>query len=483
MSRPTYLKPFSRPKNTQKALWIIGGLLAYAIIALLIAIYAYRQARAFFATYNVTAMQGVAIVNTQTPVLDAQGQAIPNQETSEASTSRPDMAGPAAQPWDGASPVTVLVMGLDYGDWSADREGPSRTDTMILMTMDPLTKTAGVLNIPRDLWVNIPGFGYGKINTAYYLGEANQLPGGGPALAIKTVENLLGVPINYYAQVDFFAFEKFIDIIGGVLVNVEQEMTIDPIGSGNTIVLSPGEHRLYGAEALAYARARYTEGGDFDRARRQQEVLLEIRRRVFKPEVFPTLLARAPEIYQELSSGIRTNMSFDEAIQLGLVAKEIPREAIRMATIAPPDQVLFAKSPDGTQDILKPIPDKIRETRDFVFGAAIRPMAQGVDSADLMRQEGARISVLNGTWVEGLASATQQYLNTLGANVVQAANAGESPASCVVYDYTGNPYTLRYLVELMEIPPNNIYSRYNPASEVDVEVILGASWANANPLP
>jgi LCP family protein required for cell wall assembly len=131
-------------------------------------------------------------------------------------------------------------MGLDYGDWSADREGPSRTDTMILFTVDPLSKTAGMLNIPRDLWVNIPGFGYDKINTAFFLGEANKLPEGGPGLAIKTVEQLLGVPINYYAQIDFQAFETFIDKIDGVEIDVPYEMKIDPIGKYNTITLEPG---------------------------------------------------------------------------------------------------------------------------------------------------------------------------------------------------------------------------------------------------
>jgi LCP family protein required for cell wall assembly len=482
MTQKRFSKHQRAPNSKAFFLWIGAGAVLFTILTVVVAFFAFRQARAFFAAYDVTEMQGIALSKTATPAMDEQGQPLPTQDPALAPQERPVIEGPAAQPWDGASPVTVLVMGLDYGDWSADREGPSRTDTMILLTMDPLTMTAGVLNIPRDLWVNIPGFGYGKINTAYYLGEANQLPGGGPGLAIKAVEGLLGVPINYYAQVDFYAFVKFIDIIDGILVNVEQEIKIDPIGSGNTIILTPGQHRLYGPEALAYARARYTDGGDFDRARRQQEVLLEIRRRVFKPEVFPTLLTRAPEIYQELSGGIHTNMSFDEAIQLGLVAKDITKEAIRLASIAPPDQVLFAKSPDGTQDILKPISDKIRETRDYIFGAAIQPAAQG-ESVELMRAEAARISVLNGTWVEGLASSTQQYLAAQGANVIQAANAGDSPQYCVVYDYTGNPYTVQYLVDLMGIPPSNIYSSYNPASEVDVEIVLGASWANANPLP
>lgn len=476
----------NQPKPSKRisfALPVVAG--AFILIAILLGTAAYRQAKNFFATYNVTDLQGLALVNTSTPALDAQGQPVPTVDPAlaEASTPVPKVEGPTAQPWDKASPVTVLVMGLDYGDWSTERDGPSRTDTMILLTMNPTTMTAGVLNIPRDLWVNIPGFGYGKINTAYYLGEANQMPDGGPGLAIKTVEGLLGIPINYYAQIDFFAFEQFIDIIGGVVVNVTQPMEIDPIGNNNTILLQPGEHRLYGKEALAYARARYTEGGDFDRANRQQEVLLEIRRRVFKPSQFPVLLAQAPQIYQQLSGGIRTNMSFDEAIQFGLLAKDIAKENIRMGKIAPPDQVLFAKSPDGTQDILKPITDKIRETRDYIFGTAIQPLAQGSDEAALMQQEAARIQVLNGTWIEGLAGTTQQYLNAQGANVTQTGNANEQPQYCVVYDYTGNPYTLRYLVDLMGIPPSNIYSSYNPASEVDVALVLGATWANSNPMP
>src|SRR5690606_1108907 len=113
-------------------------------------------------------------------------------------------AGPSAQPWDGASRVTALVMGLEFRDWEAG-EVP-RTDTMMLVTLDPLSNTAGMLSIPRDMWVSIPGFDNAKINTAYYLGEIYKLPGGGPGLAMKTVEEFLGVPIDYYAQIDFYAF-------------------------------------------------------------------------------------------------------------------------------------------------------------------------------------------------------------------------------------------------------------------------------------
>ena len=104
--------------------------------------------------------------------------------------------------WDANERVTILLMGLDYRDWESG-EGPSRTDSMMLVTIDPLTRTAGMLSIPRDLWVDIPGYGHGRINTAYFLGEQDRLPGGGPELAMKTVEKFMGVPIQYYVQIDF----------------------------------------------------------------------------------------------------------------------------------------------------------------------------------------------------------------------------------------------------------------------------------------
>jgi polyisoprenyl-teichoic acid--peptidoglycan teichoic acid transferase len=123
---------------------------------------------------------------------------------------------PTPDPWDGVSRVNLLVMGLDFRDWEAG--DTPRTDTMIVLTIDPLNNTAGMISIPRDLWVSIPGFENAKINTAYYLGEVYNLPGGGPGLAARTVEELLGVPIHYYAQIDFQAFVDFIDHIDGVKV-------------------------------------------------------------------------------------------------------------------------------------------------------------------------------------------------------------------------------------------------------------------------
>ncbi|MDO9302688.1 MAG: LCP family protein, partial [Anaerolineales bacterium] len=141
----------------------------------------------------------------------------------------PEVALPPA--WDGASRINILFIGLDYRDWQVN-EGPPRSDTMILFTVDPLTKTAGMLSIPRDLWVNIPGYGYSRINTAYASGEANKLPGGGAGLAMKTVEQVLGVPVHYYAQVDFNTFTEIVNRLGCITIIPEETLILDPVGEG-----------------------------------------------------------------------------------------------------------------------------------------------------------------------------------------------------------------------------------------------------------
>src|SRR5690606_15522016 len=146
-------------------------------------------------------------------------------------------------------------------------------DTMIVLSVDPVAKTAGMISVPRDLWAVIPGFTPNKINTAYYFGELYKIPGGGPELAMRTVEQTIGVPIDYYAVIDFDSFVKFIDLIGGVKVDVQSAITVDPVGSDtNPKNLKPGVQVLPGAVALAYARERHVEGGDFSRSERQQQV-------------------------------------------------------------------------------------------------------------------------------------------------------------------------------------------------------------------
>ena len=169
---------------------------------------------------------------------------------------------PLPPPWDGASRVSILVMGYDFGDWNKDRTCPCRSDTMIVLTIDPVTKTAGMLSVPRDMYVNIPGFNsYNKINAALYMGDLYKLPGGGPILAMKTVENFLGIPIQYYALVDFTVFEKMIDTIGGVCLTVPVKVDVGVLYENGTVTLQPGYQCLSGKVALGFARARDVDQG------------------------------------------------------------------------------------------------------------------------------------------------------------------------------------------------------------------------------
>ncbi|MCD6401286.1 MAG: LCP family protein [Anaerolineales bacterium] len=455
--------------------------IAFALIVLILAGITFSFVSKFVSGWEMTSLPGLAVNKNPTQISETSsmpGDLTPTQMPAKAVL-------PTPQPWDGATRVTILVMGLDYRDWAAG-EGPSRTDTMILLTIDPLTKTGGLLTIPRDLWVSIPGYGYGKINTAYQIGEGARLPGGGPALAIKTVEGLLGVPITYYAQIDFSAFERFIDEIGGVKLDIPKKIKIDLIGDEKgKVLLKAGVQTLPGNYALAYSRARNTEGGDFDRAKRQQQVILAVRDRVLSFNLIPVLLQKALPLYNELSGGINTNLSMDEAFRLAWLAQQIPEENIKHGIIGP-EQVAFGKSPDGL-DILKPLPDKIRILRDEIFTTSgpLSPLAKD-DKApeDLMVSEGAKISVLNGTVTPGIAGRTSEYFKGLGADVVYVADAENKPYPyTAIYDYTGNPYTVQYFVDLMNISRYRVFQRFAPESEIDVAIILGNDWVGNNPMP
>ncbi len=267
-------------------------------------------------------------------------------------------------PWNGKTRVTILLLGLDFRDWQG-AVGAPRSDTMILLSVEPVTKKVSILSIPRDLWIDIPGFQHNRINTAYSSGEGNRLPGGGPGLAMKAVESLVGVPIQYYAVVDFGTFERLIDEIGGVDVLVKERVKISPIGR-DSHWLDAKPYHLDGPDTLAYARTRKGSGGDFSRAERQQQVALAILDRVVGFDMIGTLIAKAPILYQQLATGVRTNMSLDEMISLAWLGVSIDKANIRQEVISPPNMVGFHTTDTGAQ-VLRPVPSEIRKLRDELF--------------------------------------------------------------------------------------------------------------------
>lgn len=479
-------KKIKRLSVTQIIVWVVGIALAVTFGLII---------RQITACWTLTSLPGavpnhcslISSDNGQSTVLPGTIQPVGSGTPSNASTqtvSAPVVDLPPV--WDGATRVTVLILGLDYGDWEIGRSDP-RTDTMMLLTIDPLTKTAGMLSIPRDMWVNVPDFGYNRINTAYSLGENWKLPGGGPGLAIKTVEEFLGIPIQYYAQIDFLTFERIIDEIGGVRVTPSQTVVIEPLGNNvNPVTLESGEtYALPGNLALAYARARHTKDGDVDRAKRQQDVIFGIRERVMN--YWPELVPKIYPLYQELSAGIHMNMTLEDALRLALLAREVPLDSIKKGvidfTMISPITITLPNG-EGSAAILRPIPDQIRILRDQIFsaGGILSPLASG-ETMQLMQSEGARVAVLNGTYTEGIASRTMDYFKSQGMNVTTSGNSGDKVSISVIIDHTGKPYLIKYLMSIMNLNPSQLRTRFDPASATDVDIIIGDDWVINNPMP
>jgi LCP family protein required for cell wall assembly len=403
----------------------------------------------------------------------------------------PDVPAPEIEipRWDGGSRINIAFFGLRGGDISGD-DCPACTDTIILLTIDPVTKTAGMLSIPRDLWVNIPEFGNSRINTAWTMGEAAKLPGGGAGLAMETVSQLIGVPVHYYVQVDFGTFVSFINLISGIDIEVEERMILDPAGPGQDhFVLSCcGMRHLTGKRALAYARCRSESqgcsGGDVGRAKRQQKVIMAIRDKVFDPSYFPKLLTQAPQLYDTFSSGIHTNLSLEDAMKLALLAKDIPLGSIKQGVIDNNMAVFADTTLDGVPaSVLRPVPDLIRVLRDEIFtvGGTVSPLAQG-EPITLMQAEAARVRVVNNTYTAELDVRTANFLTAQGMQVVDSGYPTGWSEQTVLIIYSPKLYTLRYLADLFGIPSNyQIIMKPDLAATVDIEIRIGEDWVGQLP--
>jgi LCP family protein required for cell wall assembly len=405
--------------------------------------------------------------------------------------SLPEITAPEIEmpDWDGGSRVNIVFFGLRGGDIRG--EGcPACTDTIILLTVDPITKTAGMLSIPRDMWVNIPGFGYSRINTAWTMGEAAKLPSGGSGLAMETVSQFIGVPVHYYVQVDFDTFISLIDLIDGIDVYIEEEMTLELTGRGRDHIDLPccGVQHMNGKRALAYARCRKESqgcsGGDVGRAERQQKVIMAIRDKVLDPKQFPRLLAQAPQLYNTFSTGIHTNMSLEDAMKLAMLAKDIPIESIKRGVIDN-NMALFATvNLDGVESsVLRPVPDLIRLLRDEVFtvDGPVSPLAEG-DAMALMQADAARVRIVNNSYSSGLGERTAGFLAEQGMNVVEQGIPTGAANQTVLVMYTPRLYALRYLIETFGVRGSNqVVIRPDSAETVDIEIRLGEDWVNRLP--
>lgn len=236
--------------------------------------------------------------------------------------------------WDGTSRFTILLMGMDR---RPNAQGYAfLTDTLMLISIDPTTHQIGILSIPRDLYVQIPGYASPqRINTALALGETRS-PGSGATLAMQTLQNNLGIRINEYVLVDFQTVIDLVNVVGGITITTDytiNDRTYPDMNYGyDPFYLPAGTHTLDGATALKFARTRHGDS-DIDRARRQQEVVMAIRDKVTRLNMLPNLIVQAPTLMASLSDNIKTGLSLHEIIQLAWLVKDIPQENITMRVI------------------------------------------------------------------------------------------------------------------------------------------------------
>ncbi len=493
MPNPAAKKAEKAAKKAEKAAQrkkVLRTLLIFVAVGLALAIPVFILVNKYTKQLEAIDLPGAPIVsssNATTVKADIDGDGVEDEITIEQGLSLSDIQTEKGESWDGKSRITCLAMGLDYRDW-VENDGTPRSDTMMLLTYDPIKNEAGMLSLPRDLWVAIPDHGYGRINTAYSLGEGEQLPGvdgkpgGGAGLAMRTVELFLGIDIQYYAVVDFYGFIDFIDMIDKLAINVRDEITVDPLGQGNTVHLWAGVQDLDGATALAYARYRYTDGGDFERAQRQQDVIYAIYEQMVwqLPELLTT---KFDQLFACIQRAVKTNLTVPDMLKLAWTIVDIPEWSIKRAVIAPPDQVLYDTSTDG-QQILVPIPDKIREARDAIFstsfGAGV--LTEEYTAEQRLIDEGATVTLVNGSTVAGIAEKTAEYLQSYGIKVSSIAAGNTGPYNSLEVR-KGKPYTAQFLVDLMGIPTGAISMNYDPASDVDLVLTITDSWANSNPMP
>ncbi len=237
------------------------------------------------------------------------------------------------EPWDGQSRLTVLMMGIDR------RPGETglsyRTDTMVLLSLDPRTGDIGMLSIPRDMWVSVPGYGERRVNEPMVLGELYQA-GYGPRLAMETVQYNLGIRVNHYLVVDFAAFMTIVDSLGGIDVDVPYTIN-DPLYPSmnygyDPFYIAAGRQTLNGLTALKYARTRHGDS-DIKRAERQQQVIMAVRDKATRPEMIPALLANASGLWASVKQNVYTDMSLEQLVQVALYVKDIPFEKIKRGVI------------------------------------------------------------------------------------------------------------------------------------------------------
>lgn len=198
-------------------------------------------------------------------------------------------------------PFILLLFGISKRTTLND---PGRADTIMLALVNPESGRIQLISIPRDAYVDIPGYGKNKINAAYPQGGADLLKG--------TLENWLSINIHGFANINFEGFIDLVNLVGGIKVNVPRDMRYDDVADGTSIDLKKGEQVLDGKNALDFVRFRKSNDGrhssDYERMERQQQALAELSRKMASIR----MIGRINNIMDILSANIKTSLTVDE---------------------------------------------------------------------------------------------------------------------------------------------------------------------------
>jgi LCP family protein required for cell wall assembly len=242
--------------------------------------------------------------------------------------------GPLPRPYPGsaAAPASLLILGSDGESVASDE-----TDTLMLLYLDAGTECAFALSIPRDLYVDVPGHAQARAGSVYGLGQKSHQDTSGLVLAKEAISATLGFPVQHAALIHFDGFITLIDAIGGVDVEVphpiEDPKFPDDHGGRDPLRIPAGTRHFDGDLALQYARTRIIPAPGFDRAFRQQQIVLAVHDRVTHPDRLPDLIADAPNLWSAIADGIETDLSLSDAIDMALLVTNVTADGIRTASL------------------------------------------------------------------------------------------------------------------------------------------------------
>ncbi len=392
---------------------------------------------------------------------------------------------PAQLNGEGDGRVNILMLGKGGPGETA----PDLTDTILLASIDPIANEAALLSVPRDLYVQDPNGASTKINAVYanakssaaYQGEESEeaIENAGLRAIKQTVSDVLGVPIHYYVMVNFDAFERAIDSVGGITVDVEEplyDQTVAWLLGGNPLVADQGLQTFDGERALLYARSRKGSArGDFDRTERQREIIVALQQKVLSLGTFSNPL-RVIELLDALGDNVRTDLNgLGEVKRLYEIGQQIGPDKVTSIGLADPPNILVATDFIANQSVVVPVAGLYQydDIRSYVRNTIRDPF---------LKRENARVIVLNGTTIPGVAAATEEELKSYGYNVVGVGNApdqGTYPNTLLLkVSDAETPFTESYIKKRLNLEITALNKEGIPTSETaDFVIIVGEDEA------